>query len=174
MATEIIERVKHKVVSKQTNTVTGFVSGVEHPVGLKCVFYVLDNGDLVTQFSMNRWHQGHENMGHGGTCYAVMDEVMGRTNLTYDESMGWGYTPIVTGEITCRYISPAPLYETLYAYGRIDRVEGRKRFTSGEVVTEDGRVIIRCKGIYFQVSFIPNDGGRERTADLDENDPEEI
>ena len=174
MAFEKIERTKHKVVSKQTSTITSLVSGTENPFSLKCVFYVIDNGDLVTRFSLNHWYQGHENIAHGGACYAVMDEIMGRANAAYNEMHNLGYTPVVTGEITCRYISPAPLFETLYAYGRVDSVDGRKRFTSGEVVTEDGRVLVKCKGVFFQVNYIPNDDGHEAGTPLDENDPEEI
>lgn len=174
MAIEKIDRVKHKVVSKQTSTITSFVSGVDHPVGLKCKFYVLDNDDLVTTFTLNHWHEGHVNMGHGGTCYAVLDELLGRANRIYDDKVGNGYVPVVTGELTCRYVSPAPLFEPLYAYGRIENVDGRKRYASGEVMTEDGRIIIRCKGVYLQVPHIPDDDRRDVPDELSENDPAEI
>ena len=174
LKTRKIERIPHKVLYKQPNYSTGIVSGFDNPIGLKCVFYELENGDLATKFELNQWHEGHKGIGHGGMCYAVADELMGRTNRAYDERHGMGYTAVMTGEITCRYINPAPLSETLYAYGRVERVEGRKRFTSCEVVKEDGTVIINAEGIFIQVPELSASDHKQMDFELSEDDPTEL
>ena len=174
MSKEIIKREKQKVLFKQMNTETNFVSGTDHPMGLHCVFYELENGDLATFFTLDKWCEGHKGFGHGGMCYMVLDEVMGRSNRIYDASQGMSYTPVMTGEITCRYVSPAPLGERLYAYGRVISSDGRKRITSGEILLEDGTVVVRGTGVYFQVPFVSPSEYSDEPDPFTEDDPKEL
>lgn len=146
-----IERIPKKVIAKQSLSKTSIVSGRENPASVKCVFYMLENGDMATKFTLTKWHEGHEGIGHGGIIYAILDEVMGRSNVAYDYMKGIEYTPVVTGEITVRNIAVAPVGETLYAYGRVVREEGRKHFTTSEMVKEDGTVIATGKAIFIQI-----------------------
>lgn len=168
---EFYERKPHAIVGKQSSNDTSIVSGSDNPIGLHCVCYVLDNGDVATRFVLSKWLEGHRGVGHGGACYTVLDEFMGRAVNDYNERQGIGHVPVFTGEVTARYVSPAPCNETLYAYARVESAEGRKRFVSGEVLREDGEVIIRTKGIYL---IAPNYEDKERMAgpaELTDDDP---
>lgn len=169
-----IERIPRKTVFKQTDGEYSFVTGSKHPCGLKCTCYMLENDDLATTFTLGEFQQGYRGYGHGGACYAVMDEVMGRSVSAYRFRHGMDDRPVMTGEITCRYISPAPIGEKLYAYGRVIRVDGRKYFTTGEVVREDGTIVIKTHGVFISVPFISPERGNDGMIPLDENDPKEI
>lgn len=169
---EVYERKTLKIIGKQSNGLTSFVSGTENPIGLKCTCYVLENGDLATKFILNKWHEGHIGYGHGGSCYAVLDELMGRAVNDYNEKNGIGSVPVFSGEITCRYVSPAPIEEELYAYARVESAEGRKRFLTGEVLQADGNVIIRTKAIYLIAPDFPDKERMAGPAELTPDDPE--
>lgn len=169
---EVYERKAHKIIGKQSNGSTSLVSGVDNPIGLKCTCYVLDNGDVATKFVLKNWHEGHVGYGHGGACYTVLDELMGRAVNDYNERQGMGSVPVFSGELTCRYVSPAPIEEELYAYARVISAEGRKRFTTGEVLQSDGNVVIRTKGIYLISPDFPDEERMAGPAPLTEEDPE--
>ena len=169
---EVYERKAHRIVGKQSNGLTSVVTGSENPIGLKAVCYILDNGDLAMRFTLTRWHEGHIGLGHGGACYTVLDELMGRAVNDYNERQGMGNVPVFSGEITCRYVSPAPVGEELYAYARVEGADGRKRFLSGEVLQADGNVIIRTKGIYLIAPDYHDEMRMAGPAELTADDPE--
>ena len=81
---------------------------------------------------------------------------------------------MVTGEITCRYIKPVPIGETIYAYGRVDSREDRKRFTSAELVLEDGTVLQRARGIFLETTEVNGSKDADAMFPLEEGDPKEI
>ncbi len=71
-------------------------------------------------------YEGPPGCVHGGWIAAAFDEVLGFTqSLT-------GH-PGMTGTLTIRYRRPTPLHTELRFRGHVDRVEGRKIFTSGSV-----------------------------------------
>ncbi|MBR5739786.1 MAG: PaaI family thioesterase [Firmicutes bacterium] len=170
---ETNERKKHKVIARERRD-KGFVSGTGTVSCLNCTFYVLENGDVATYFTLDEGHQGWKGIAHGGVSYSVLDEVMGRSNRVYDDFNHVPYVPVVTGEISCRYIRPVPIGERIYAYGRVDSVEGRKWFTSAELVTEDGTVIQRAKGIFFEKPGVSESNYVDGLSPTREGDPEEL
>jgi acyl-coenzyme A thioesterase PaaI-like protein len=71
-------------------------------------------------------YEGPPGCVHGGFVAAAFDEVLGFT-----QSLGG--SPGFTGTLVVRYRVPTPLHAELRFEGRIDRVEGRKTFASGQV-----------------------------------------
>jgi len=65
---------------------------------------------------------------HGGFIAAAFDEVLGMTQSLTG-------SPGMTGTLTVRYRRPTPLYTELRFEGRVERVEGRKIFTTGRLLS---------------------------------------
>lgn len=166
-------RKKHKVIARERRD-KGFVSGTGSVSCLDCIFYVLENGDVATSFVLEREHQGWKGIAHGGISYSVLDEAMGRSNRVYDELNHLPYVPVVTGEISCRYVRPVPIGVRIYAYGRVDSSEGRKRFTSAELMMEDGTVLQRARGIFLQTPGVNESDDADALFPTEEGDPEEM
>ena len=167
------ERIKHKVIAKERRD-RGIVSGSGTVSCLDCIFYVLENGDVATSFVINEGHQGWKGIAHGGVSYSVLDEIMGRSNRVYDDFNDLPYVPVVTGEISCRYMKYVPIGQTIYAYGRVVGTEGRKRFTTAELMLEDGTVLQRAKGIFFEKAGVSESNYVDGLYPTEEGDPKEL
>lgn len=70
-------------------------------------------------------YEGAPGCVHGGFLAAAFDELLGMACI-------FSGSPGMTGEITIRYRRPTPIATELRFEGRLDRVEGRRIFTSGE------------------------------------------
>lgn len=82
---------------------------------------------------------------HGGWVAASLDELLGMAqSLTGHGGM--------TGTLSVRYRRPAPLHKDLRFVGRVDRVEGRKIFTSGALYDGD-TLCAEAEGIFVSVDF---------------------
>lgn len=80
---------------------------------------------------------------HGGYVAAAFDEVLGMA-----QSMTGN--PGMTGTLTVRYRRPTPLYKELTFQGRVDRVEGRKIFTTATL--HDGETLCaEADGLFIAV-----------------------
>jgi len=82
---------------------------------------------------------------HGGIIAAAFDELLGSTNV----ASGVGG---MTGTLNVRYEKPTPILEEIMLEGWIDRIEGRKVFTHGEM-RHGGVVTARAEGIFIQGSM---------------------
>src|SRR5690606_26950361 len=75
-------------------------------------------------------YEGPPGCGHGGLVAAAFDELLGLVQMH-------GGQPGMTARLVVNYRSPTPLHEELRLEGRIDRVEGRKTFCTGEIYAGD-------------------------------------
>ena len=92
-----------------------------------------------------RAYEGPPGCVHGGFIAAGFDEVLGFTQAHANR-------PGMTAHLTIDYRSPTPLHRELHFRGRIERVDGRKTFTSAElVVADEGRVCARATGLFIAV-----------------------
>ena len=171
------DRIKKKVIGKQVKTTTSIVCGTQNPASFGCDFYELENGELATVFTAKEIHEGHDGIMHGGLSGAILDEVMGRCNFARSAD-GTAYNPYVTGEMTVRYYQPIPVGEPMYAYGRIERSEGRKNFSTGEIVNRDGVIMASASGLYIRTNLIDDhnipDGEKGGLEALSPEDPTEL
>lgn len=177
MKTQQSKRIKKKVIRKQISTTNSITCGTENPASLRCIYYELEGGEVAAMFRGGRWHEGHEGIMHGGISGAVLDEVMGRANRSYDRLTGGLKVPVVTAEMTVKYIKPIMSGELMTAYGRIDRRDGRKRFASGEILNEAGEVMASATGVYVSVDIVDTNEDWKQAqlgAEPGPDDPEEL
>jgi acyl-coenzyme A thioesterase PaaI-like protein len=83
-----------------------------------------DDGDVVVGAAVfGDAYEGPPGCVHGGFIAASFDEVLG-----FVQSMSG--QPGMTGRLEISYRSPTPLHREIRFRGRVDRIEGRKIFTS--------------------------------------------
>ncbi|MEO6043531.1 MAG: PaaI family thioesterase [Tepidiformaceae bacterium] len=82
---------------------------------------------------------------HGGFVAAAFDELLGMAqSLTGNPGM--------TGSLTVRYRKPTPLHREIRFIGQVDRVEGRKIYTSGTLF--DGETLCaEAEGLFISIDF---------------------
>jgi acyl-coenzyme A thioesterase PaaI-like protein len=90
-------------------------------------------------------YEGPPGSVHGGFVEAAFDEVLG-----YVQSLSGN--PGMTGTLTVRYLKPTPLHQLLRFEVEIDRVEGRKIFTKGQLRAGD-LVTAEAQGIFISVDI---------------------
>ena len=116
-----------------------FVCGTANPQGLGVVFFD-DGNEVWTELVPADHLQGWPGVLHGGIVSAVLDETIGRVAFLHDR---W----VQTGELTIRFLRPAPLGKTLRATGRLVRDQRRIMKMEGElVVVESGEVVGPWRG----------------------------
>ena len=170
------KRQKQKVIAKYHHTGRGIVTGrlENNPVSINCNIYVLESGESATVFKLKRWHEGHAMMAHGGITASVLDEVMGYSNHAREYVEHLKYTPVFTGTVTYKYIRPVMVGEEYHAVGRIDSIEGRKRFITGEIMTPDGEVCVIGEGVFLTAKELEDSNEHVAFEPLSESDPKEI
>lgn len=135
-----------QVVKKQYSSKKCLVCGWENDLGLKALFYELENNELVAIFTPIEEHQSYPGRMHGGISAAILDETIGRA-IMITEPDTWG----VTVELTLKYKKPVPLGEELRVIGRITR-DSRKLFEgTGELLLPDGKVAVTAYGKYMKM-----------------------
>ncbi|HEX2849794.1 MAG TPA: PaaI family thioesterase [Acidimicrobiales bacterium] len=90
-------------------------------------------------------YEGPPGAVHGGYVAAAFDELLGM-------AQSLSGNPGMTGTLTIRYRRPTPLHTDLEFEGELDRVEGRKIFTSGRVFAE-GELRAEAEAIFISVDF---------------------
>lgn len=90
-------------------------------------------------------YEGPPSSVHGGFVAAAFDEVLGMTQTLSG-------APGMTGTLTVRYRSPTPLHADLRFEGTLDKVEGRKRFTSGRLYAGE-TLTAEADGLFISVDF---------------------
>jgi acyl-coenzyme A thioesterase PaaI-like protein len=90
-------------------------------------------------------YEGPPGSVHGGWLAAAFDEVLGMAQSI-------GGQPGMTGTLTVRYRKPTPLHTELRFEGTLDRVDGRKIFTSGRCFDGD-TLTAEAEGLFIRVDF---------------------
>jgi acyl-coenzyme A thioesterase PaaI-like protein len=89
-------------------------------------------------------YEGAPGCVHGGYLAAAFDELLGMACI-------FSGGPGMTGELVTRYRRPTPTRTRLRFEGRLDRIEGRKLYTSGEIYAGD-RVTAEASGIFISIT----------------------
>ena len=137
-----------------------FACGTDNPIGLNMQFYRL--GDMVcSDITLERNHEGWENMAHGGIISTLLDEVMSWTVLYFKKTF------LVTRKMEIKYIKPVPLSIPLTARGKILDEPGYSKIeVRGEIVDAAGKLLVRSRGEFVmlaenQLSSVSNGLKRE-------------
>jgi acyl-coenzyme A thioesterase PaaI-like protein len=100
-------------------------------------------GRVVGTVRFGSAYEGPPGCVHGGWVAAAFDELLGfAQSLTGQGGM--------TGTLTIRYRKPTPLHTELRLAARVDRVEGRKIFASGEIHAGE-LLTAEAEGIFISV-----------------------
>lgn len=120
---------------------SNFIYG-ERPGGFGAQLYVQENGHVEGLITLGIEKEGPPGHAHGGALATMIDEVMG--------AAAWhnGYR-VLAANLNFNYRRPAPLGVELRVRGWIERVDGRKIFTSGEVLLPDGIVATEGTGLFI-------------------------
>ena len=125
-----------------------FGCGPANPQGLHLVFATNtadpDHPVATTRFQLDRLHEGPPGYVHGGIVATLLDEAMSKLNRPLD-------VLAVTRHMEVDYLKPVPLFHPLILTSTHLRREGRKLFHQAEIVTQQGVVLARGKGIFIEI-----------------------
>jgi hypothetical protein len=88
-------------------------------------------------------YEGAPGCVHGGFIASAFDELLGMACI-------FSGNPGMTGELTTRYRRPTPIRTELRFEGRLDRVEGRRIYTVGEVYAGDQKTA-EATGLFISI-----------------------
>ncbi len=120
------------------------IVGLGNPVAPPLVFGV-EGDQVVGRGRFGLQYEGPPNSVHGGFVAAALDELLGMAQSLSGKAG-------MTGTLTVRYRKPTPLHTDLTLTARVEKVEGRKIFTSGEVRAGD-MLCAEAEGIFISVDF---------------------
>ncbi len=118
--------------------IIGLANPIAPPVSMRAV-----GDEVVGSALFGSAYEGPPGSVHGGWVAAAMDELLG-----FAQSMGG--QPGMTGTLTIRYRNPTPLHTELRLVARVDGVERRKTFASGEIHAGDV-LCAEAEGIFVSV-----------------------
>lgn len=122
-----------------------FACGPENPIGLRMAVNHTEDG-AVSVLTLQKVHQGWENVIHGGIISTILDEIMAQA--VYHQ-LG----PGVTTSLKVDFKSPLAPNEAIRVRGWIKEKRTRAVTASAEIKTEkDQRLIARGES-YFILSF---------------------
>ncbi len=81
---------------------------------------------------------------HGGFVAAVLDEALGMACI-------FSGNPGMTGRLTISYRKPTPIETELRVEARMDRIDGRKLYISGELFAGD-LLLAESDGLFIQIA----------------------
>jgi acyl-coenzyme A thioesterase PaaI-like protein len=122
-----------------------FGCGPEHPDGLYVRGFRTEDGVLSPVIISSRY-EGPRGAAHGGIVAAYLDEILGVAALRATNRIA------ITGELTVRYVAPAPLETPLLGRGRM--VASHSRYVDVEGTLEElatKKVVAQAHGRFFPV-----------------------
>ena len=120
-----------------------FGCGPENAGGLRLAFFETEDG-VELEYSAPEHLAGAPGVVHGGIQATLLDEAMCMT------AYAKAGTPVVTGELTVRYLHAAPTETPLLVRGRIAESRGRSYFIDGAIlVAGTGEEVARARGRFF-------------------------
>jgi len=119
-----------------------FACSQENPIGLK--LKPVHHGEKVTaEFTPGKFHQGWDNMVHGGILYTLLDEVTAYAMLCHGIELG------VTAKSEIRFKHLAPINEPLQASGWVTKLTKRLVESKGVLTLKDGTVIVDGDFLFY-------------------------
>jgi acyl-coenzyme A thioesterase PaaI-like protein len=107
---------------------------------------VADGTKVTAEATFGAAYEGPPGCVHGGFIAASFDEVLGL-------AQGMSGRPGMTARLIVQYRSPTPLHQPLRFVGDIDRIEGRKIFTTGQLRTvADDRLCAEAEGLFISMN----------------------
>jgi len=133
-----------------------FACGTANPIGLNLEFYRF--GDSVcSDITLEKYHEGWQNMAHGGIISTLLDEVMSWTIIYFKKVF------FVTRKMEVKYVNPVLVGTPLTIKGMLrDESEPPKITARAEIRDDIGKLLVRSKGEFVilpeeRLSSVPDD-----------------
>ena len=119
-----------------------FACSQENPIGLK--LKPVQDGDKVTaEFTAGKFHQGWDNVIHGGILYTLLDEVTAYAMLCHGIELG------VTAKSEIRFKQVAPINKPIKASAWITKLTRRLVETKGVLTLKDDTIIVDGNFLFY-------------------------
>ncbi|MCD6600028.1 MAG: HAD-IA family hydrolase [Dehalococcoidia bacterium] len=119
-----------------------FACGQDNPIGLK-LKPVYDGKKVRAQFTPGEFHQGWENITHGGILYTLLDEVTAYAILC--NGIDFGVT--TRSQVSFRHV--APIGKPIQISAWVTKLTKRLVETSGVLTLEDSTTILEGNSIFY-------------------------
>ena len=144
-----------------------FACGTANPIGLNLQFYRF--GDAVySDITLEKNHEGWENMAHGGIVSTLLDEVMSWTIMYFKKTF------LVTRKMEVKYIRPVLIGTPLVIKGEVmDGSKPPRIKARAEIRNDKSNLLVRSLGEFVELpmeklSSVP-EGLKEEMLSLFEN-----
>jgi acyl-coenzyme A thioesterase PaaI-like protein len=115
--------------------VVGTANAIAPPLRLREV-----EGGLVGTVTFSAAHESRPGIVHDGVAAMILDVALADANI----SAG---VPGLTAQLTVRFHRPIPVGQVMAVTSRHDRVDGRKAYSSGEILLGD-EVCVSAEGLF--------------------------
>ena len=119
-----------------------FACGEDNPIGLK-LKPAYSEGEVRAEFTPGEFHQGWDNVTHGGILYTLLDEITSYAILCHGIDFG------VTARSEVRFKHIAPINESIQISGRVTKSTKRLIETSGVLNLRDGTIIAEANSLFY-------------------------
>ncbi len=119
-----------------------FACSQENPIGLK-LKPVYDGEKVTAEFIPGRFHQGWDNVIHGGILYTLLDEVTAYAILCHGIELG------VTAKSEIRFRQVATVNEPIHASAWVTKLTKRLVETKGVLTFKDNTVIAEGDFLFY-------------------------
>ncbi len=134
-------------MQKLPSSRTCYVCGRENPVSLRMVFYLRDDGVVISNIIVPEPYAGYPGMVHGGNIVAMLDEAACRA-VTGDEPNRFA----VTTQLTVKYRQPVPTDQPLEITGRLLKKRGNVSETCSEIRNHAGEVLAEAVAYFMEIA----------------------
>jgi len=119
-----------------------FACSQDNPVGLK-LKPVYDGEKVTAEFTPGEFHQGWNDVVHGGILYTLLDEVTAYAMLCHGIEFG------VTAKSEIRFKQVAPINEPIKASGWVTKLTRRLVEAKGVLTLKDNTVIVDGDFLFY-------------------------
>lgn len=121
-----------------------FGCGEANHAGLQLEFLQAPDETVVCPTTVANTFEGHPGYLHGGIIATLLDETMSKAVRAK------GLTAM-TRHLEIDYRLPVPSSAPIRMEGRMVRSEERKHWAEAHILSDDGRVLARGKGLFIEV-----------------------
>ncbi len=133
-----------------------FACGTANPIGLNLQFYRFGDS-ICSDITLGKYHEGWQNMAHGGIISTLLDEVMSWAIIYFKKVF------FVTRKMEVKYVNPVLVGTPLTVKGMLrDESEPPKLTARAEIRDDNGRLLVRSKGEFVilpkeRLTSVPDD-----------------
>ena len=122
-----------------------FACGTANPIGLKLKFYNMKDS-VCADITLDKNHEGWQNMAHGGIISTLLDEVMAWTIMYFKRIF------FVTRKMEIKYVRPVLIGVPLTVRGRLTK--DRKAPYVGavaDILDDESHILARATGEFVEI-----------------------